>query len=96
MRATDIAEITARLQAACMAAPGPWQYVPGEWNDDVVWDTTGMGVAGPVVARPRNSLAESDWCYLAAFIAQAPNDIRRLLDYIRELQDAVARHEARR
>lgn len=93
MTKEELTAIDHRLQAAMMSAPGPWGARGASCSLDVIYDLDGMGALWPVCQRPALhhglGLSDAEWAQVAEFIAEAPNDIRRLLEEVRQLQGAL-------
>ena len=82
----EIQAIEARLEAA---TPGPWdvETIPETGESRVIVRSNTGDPMLDVSVAPHGVRAED-----AEFIAHAPEDIRALLDEVKAVRDAVARH----
>ena len=93
----DLQAIEARLAAA---TPGPWkaQDFVAAPTEDAGSAVVKQGNGGLVAYALRSGAVEHEWydkpqCDAdAEFLAHAPEDIRALLDEVKAVRDAVARH----
>ena len=93
----DLQAIEARLAAA---TPGPWkaQDFVAAPTEDAGSAVVKQGNGGLVAYALRSGAVEHEWydkpqCDAdAEFIAHAPADMRALLDEVKAVRDAVARH----
>ena len=89
MSELDIDAIKARLDKA-HTEWGPWKAKEDSWNGySVVIDDNGPGVS---IIAEQICQGEDEGRGDAEFIAHAPEDIRALLDEVKAVRDAVARH----
>ena len=93
----DLQAIGARLAAA---TPGPWkaQDFVAAPTEDAGSPVVKQGNGGLVAYALRSGAVEHEWydkpqCDAdAEFIAHAPEDIRALIEEVKAVRDAVARH----
>ena len=93
----DLQAIEARLAAA---TPGPWkaQDFVAAPTEDAGSAVVKQGNGGLVAYALRSGAVEHEWydkpqCDAdAEFLAHAPDDIRALLDEVKAVREAVARH----